>query len=256
MAKVIVDESNDNLQFGYLKLFRSIRKHWIWEDPRRLKWWIDILMEVNHSPKRVLIKGSLFDCDRGQSLNSLGTWAKSWRVGIKRVRVFLDLLEKDSMIVRESVGKTTRLTVCNYASYNDVGQDEGNLRATSGQAEGKQRATNKNGKKEKNDKNIYIQGEFGPFEFNELNESWQRWLTYRREIKKPITLTAAETQIEFLQKFPATVAVEIINQSIRNQWQGLFELKKQVNGTSKNKQPTADDLREFVYGRGAGGSGV
>jgi hypothetical protein len=150
-------EQIENLQYGFIKVFRSIRKHWLWKDSERLKWWIDILLEVNHSPQKVIIKGTLFDCDRGQSLQSLQTWAKAWRVSIKRVRTFFELLEKDQMIVTKSVGKTTRLTVCNYDTYNNWGQSEGISEVTSQViSQGNVKATNNKDKNYKNGKNIEI----------------------------------------------------------------------------------------------------
>jgi hypothetical protein len=103
---------------GYIALHRKIRNHWLWEDAEKLKWWIEILMECNHTDKRVLFGGQLLECRRGQSLNSLLTWAKMWRVDVGKVRRFFDLLEKEQMITIENVVKTTRLTVCNYDTYN------------------------------------------------------------------------------------------------------------------------------------------
>jgi hypothetical protein len=114
---------NDDGDKGYISLFRSIRRNWIWQDAEKLKWWIDILLEVNYSPKKVLIGNKLIDCHRGQSLNSLMTWAKRWRTNASAVRRFLHLLESDSMIRVENVSKTTRITVCNYESYQQRRND-------------------------------------------------------------------------------------------------------------------------------------
>ncbi len=103
---------------GFVSLHRSIRDHWIWDDPIKLKWWLDILMECNHSEQKVSIGFDLITCKRGESLNSLLTWGKMWRVDVSTVRRFFKLLENDKMIVTKNVQKTTRLTVCNYDTYN------------------------------------------------------------------------------------------------------------------------------------------
>jgi DNA-binding transcriptional regulator YhcF (GntR family) len=103
---------------GFIFLHRSIRQHWIWKDAKKLKWWLDILMECNHADQKVSIGFELIECKRGQSLNSQLTWAKQWRVDVSTVRRFLKLLENDAMICSENVQKTTRITVCNYDSYN------------------------------------------------------------------------------------------------------------------------------------------
>lgn len=58
-------------------------------------------------------------------------------------------------------------------------------------------------------------------------ENWREWVQYRSEIRKPLTEKSADKQVKLLceciQKGQDPVA--IIDQSIRNQWVGLFELK-------------------------------
>jgi hypothetical protein len=116
---------------GFIALHRTIQEHWIWDDPIKLKWWLDILMAANHSDQKAAIGFQLVECKRGQTVRSIMTWAKRWRVDESTVRRFFDLLKKDGMIKTESVVKTTRLTVCNYDNYNNpkrntqgIGKDE------------------------------------------------------------------------------------------------------------------------------------
>jgi hypothetical protein len=102
---------------GWIKIHRHIKDHWIWKSDHRLKWWLDILLTVNHADAKVLIKGNLIDCKRGQSVRSLETWAKDWNVTKKTVKEFFELLQKDSMLLYESIKISTRITVCNYDNY-------------------------------------------------------------------------------------------------------------------------------------------
>ena len=44
---------------GWIKLYRSIRKNWIWEDSQKLKCWLDILLQANHQDKKILIGNEL-----------------------------------------------------------------------------------------------------------------------------------------------------------------------------------------------------
>ncbi len=104
---------------GWIKLHRPIRDHWIWGDATKLKWWLDIVMEVNHAPAKVNIGYNLIECDRGQTVRSLQGWAERWNVSKDSARHFLRLLAKDKMIVLESLNITTRITVCNYDIYNE-----------------------------------------------------------------------------------------------------------------------------------------
>jgi hypothetical protein len=105
---------------GWISIMRRIRNHWIWKDPVKFQWWIDILLEVNNAPAKVNMGNEIIECGRGQSLNSLGTWAKRWNVDISKVWRFFKLLKSDEMVKTENVKKTTRLTVCNYEYYQGV----------------------------------------------------------------------------------------------------------------------------------------
>lgn len=107
---------------GYILLHRKIRNNKIiWDvgDPRKYMWWSDILMECNHEEKRVAFGFVVLICKRGESLNSRLTWAKRWRVNVNTVARFMKMLEEENMIVITNEQKTTRITVCNYESYND-----------------------------------------------------------------------------------------------------------------------------------------
>lgn len=108
----------ENKSTGYIAIFRSLKTHWLWEDPTKLKWWLDILLSVNYSDQKVLIKSTLIECKRGQSIRSLETWATGWRTTKKTVQTFFKILQSDGMIQVENLKTTTRLTVCNYDSYN------------------------------------------------------------------------------------------------------------------------------------------
>lgn len=120
-------KDKDEVNEGWITLHRKIKQHWIWEDDQYFKAWVTILMQVNHEDKKVLITGTLFECKRGQSLMSLGEWVKLFNERRKRqksqywtmrkVRTFFDMLQRDDMILRRGVSKTTRLTVCNYDKY-------------------------------------------------------------------------------------------------------------------------------------------
>ena len=147
---------------GWIKLHRTIMKHWVFQDAEYFRAWCIILMQVNHEPKKVLIHGKIYECERGQSLLSLNSWVKEFGVNkwsIQKVRTFFKLLEKDKMINIEGSNKTTRITVCNYDDYQN------NQQADNTQLTIKQHAPNthltttkelKNDKNDKEEKNIYV----------------------------------------------------------------------------------------------------
>jgi uncharacterized phage protein (TIGR02220 family) len=143
----------DNKELGYIKFYRSIKNHWIWDNDKFYKWWSDILFETNHSDQKVNIGFELFECKRGQSVKSLQTWAKDWKTEKDTVRNFFQLLKKDGMILIENLKKTTRITICNYELYQGGLHDE--QTPSKRQANAKQTPShpNKNDKNVKNDKN-------------------------------------------------------------------------------------------------------
>jgi len=59
---------------GWIKIERGMKNHWIFQDPEYLRAWIVLLLEVNYSPGKILIKRKLFHYERGESLKSLETW--------------------------------------------------------------------------------------------------------------------------------------------------------------------------------------
>lgn len=61
----------------------------------------------------------------------------------------------------------------------------------------------------------------------ELQKPLQEYVKMRKAIKKPITTHGLELALKRLNELTSdtSVAVKIINQSIMNSWQGLFELK-------------------------------
>lgn len=109
---------------GWIRIHRSIQQNWIWKDPIKFSWWMDILLNVNYSDSKVNIGFELYDCKRGQSIMSLQSWADRWKVSKDTARNFLRLLEKDGMILHEGLGKTTRITVCKYEEYQSDLHDE------------------------------------------------------------------------------------------------------------------------------------
>ena len=201
---------------GWIKIHRQIQKHWVWSNAEYFKAWIAIIMFVNHEPKKVLIHGELFECDRGQSLMSLQNWVKifgkNWT--IQKVRTFFTLLENDAMICTKGMRKTTCLTVCNYDSYQDLQQTNNKQTTDKQQANNKQITTNKNDKNYKNEKNykeedIIISDETKIK--NEAFEKFNKWVdenaTNVRRIKNQIT---EEQFMKLKEKYNSQQIMQII----------------------------------------------
>lgn len=143
---------------GYVKLWRKFKDSDLWKEKRVFsKWeaWEDIFTSANHKDQTVIIGNMAIECKRGQCLKSLDTWRERWGWGSKKkVRDFFTLLKSIGNITTENVSKTTRLTVCNYDTYQDLGNDKETIRARLGNDEETQRAPKNNDKKDKNEKRM------------------------------------------------------------------------------------------------------
>lgn len=131
---------------GWIKLYRDIQDHWIWQDSQRLKWWLDIVLMANHQEKKFLLGNELFEVGRGEFHTSELKLAERWGVSKNTVRRFLELLENDQMVNLKKTKKGTMIKVSNYNDYQGVFENEKTIKEPYGDHN-----VNTN-KKEKNDK--------------------------------------------------------------------------------------------------------
>lgn len=117
---------------GYIKLYRDIRDHWIWDEKPYDKGraWIDLLMMVNHEDKKIKIDNTIVPVKRGMTITSLRKLADRWGWSIGKVSRFLDLLEQELMLRQERNTKRTTLSIVNYGDYQDLRNTKRNSHGT------------------------------------------------------------------------------------------------------------------------------
>ena len=151
------EEFKENYGNGWISLYRSIQNHWIFSNNDWFKWWIIMLFEVNHLDNRWAVGYDVYNIKRGQSTNSYRTWAKLFGCSTKTVFKFFELLEKDEMISKKTIGKgkrsTTLITIENYGQYQSVKKHKVNTTETQSKHN---RDTNNNGNNDNNDNNKHI----------------------------------------------------------------------------------------------------
>lgn len=102
---------------GWIKIHRDIAKHWISQDMEKLGRWLDLLILASFEDNKVLVGDRLIEVKRGQMIASCDFLAKRWGCSKSTVSKFLELLESDNMVERYTERKTTKITICNYDSY-------------------------------------------------------------------------------------------------------------------------------------------
>lgn len=156
---------------GWIKLYRGLLCHWIFSDAKKFKWWVTILLRVNHEPHKVMIGNKLIIVGRGESVRSLRSWAMEFNTTPKTVKTFFSMLESDGMIKINSIGFSTHLTVCNWGDYQEpvnTKETESKQKVNTKETVSKHELpTNKKEKKGKNEKE-YI---YSPFFDSEIEKS-------------------------------------------------------------------------------------
>ena len=158
------------MQQGWISIHRKIRECFIWnEEPYdKAHAWIDLLLRANHDDKKVLINGQVQTVERGQFHTSLYKLAHDWQWDRRKVKRFLEMLEKERMIATScNVGGTTNgttITIVNYEKYQGEGIEYGTtdgttvgttVGTTDGTTHGTKTIMSNNENNENNENNIY-----------------------------------------------------------------------------------------------------
>lgn len=251
------------MESGYIRLYRSIQEHWLWEKQpfSQGQAWIDLLMRAGYKDKTVAFDKQVISLNRGQFVTSERSLMEKWGWNKTRVRIFLKLLESEKMITRKSDHLKTIITICNYAAFQDFGKYDTDQRETSNEPvinqletsdeplENQQETsdepvrdqTNKRkkenkGKKENNIPPLSPQGEDAFSDYaqgdGELLETLRAFEEMRNRIKSPMTPKAKVLLVKKLEKEAGHVRnkrkykLECLNQSILQNWKTIYPVKE------------------------------
>lgn len=231
---------------GYIKFYRSSLNHWLYQEKRehtKREAWEDLLLLCNHSDTKILIGNELIECKRGQSVNSLRSWAKQFNWSIQQVRSFFKLLTNDNMLITEGLKKATRITICNYDIYQDE-QHANNTQITREQhASNTQATTNNNVKNEKNEKNnntpIVPKKEFDlSFVSDEILPLVEEFIRYRKhDLKKQFKTERGislfyKTLMKLSNGNPEK-AKKLVDYAKDHEWQTVYAIENQHQSPSQ-----------------------
>ena len=102
---------------GFIKLYRDVRKHWVWDNPEIFRAWVDIIMMANHEDKKTYFNGNLITVKRGSFITSIRKLAERWHWSRGRVSRLLDALERDAMVDTKRDTQKTLIIIVNYGFY-------------------------------------------------------------------------------------------------------------------------------------------
>ena len=148
-----------NKENTFIKVYRGIEDHWLWEDKPFSKGqaWIDLLIMANAADVKKPYKGEITTFKRGVVHRSVLSLAEKWGWSRHKVMDFLAVLEADSMITKNGTSNGTTITIENYNKYQDKpttkGQQKDNERYNERTTKGQPADTIKNDKNDKNNNN-------------------------------------------------------------------------------------------------------
>ena len=102
---------------GWIKCYRALEDHWIFQDPIMLKVWLSILIRANHKGVVLPFSGAMVEIERGTFIVSKLAWADRLRIARPKLDRRLRTLESDKAIVQQTCNRYTAITVVNYDAY-------------------------------------------------------------------------------------------------------------------------------------------
>ena len=205
---------------GWIKIHRCLLENPIYncEPFDRTHAWIDLLLLANHKEGYFYKRGIRVDVKEGQVGYDIDSLGKRWKWSRGKVERFLNSLENDQNIVRQKNNVTTLISIVKYKEYqtNDNANEHQTIKQTN---------TNKNDKKEKNEKEVILDS----------------WIEYRKSAKKTLTQQSIKSILVKMENYTNEQCKFVINKSIEQGWQGLFwdniQTIQEVNKPKKWKAP-------------------
>lgn len=107
---------------GWIKLHRQIQECFLWrikEPFDKRSAWIDLLLLMEHQNKNIMIDGKIETIKRGSYMLSIEKLCDRWMWSRNKVKRYLDVLEREHMIVTRRTNKGTLVSVVNYCIYQN-----------------------------------------------------------------------------------------------------------------------------------------
>ena len=263
---------------GWIKLYRKIESHWISENNDYFHWWCDLLFLASYCDKTKTVRSldengepkeeDVVVLKRGQLEASIAFLVKRWMLNRrtldrKTVMRFLNLLEKDGMIKRETADRSKSIiTINNYDSYQgtirlaadtpmdtladvlaDIPTDtiKEYIKKERNNSKNKKKISSKEDIKEKEES--FVSAEFEP--------AFSAWLEYKHQrqesYKGEASLKACYNKLVKLSCGDPSTAMAIVEQSMANNWAELYSLKDD-NGNGNNKQQQKERFGQIPGG--------
>ena len=217
---------------GWIAIDRCLLDSAIWntgEPFTKGQAWIDLLLSANFEDTEQYVGYDLVKVQRGAYMTTIRDLSSRWKWSRSKVANFLHFLEIQKMVSVKSDTKKTLITIVKYKDFQDV-KDTKKTRKGHESDTRKTREGNLLYKETREQiNNITIDKVY--FENPDVNKSFCEFIEWRDKGKHPIngdktTITKLINKLNKLSGGDPQIMLEIIDQSIENDWRGFFELKQ------------------------------
>lgn len=230
---------------GWIKIHRRTFEHLFWKEARiysKAEAWIDLIQMARFEASQEIINNKMIEVQRGEIPVSRRYLEQRWLWGSSKVSSFLELLSKLGMTNHRQTSGQTIIKLVKYELYNDCQTiDKPHIEPATNQGQTIHEPTtnqNKRSKELKKEKNTNsIDFDFSIFAENELSII-NTWVNYRKEKKKPITQQALVLLKKDINSKGINYVTKQIEVSIKNGWQGIFELKGEYKKQDFSPSPS------------------
>ena len=253
----------------WIKAYTSLIDWEFFFDPLILRTWIYLLMKANI--KDMVLKDGV-TVKRGQLVTSLSELSRDLRMSVKQMRRVLGALKTAGYVTSKWASKYSIITICEYNIYQSA---NGMKRQADGQADGQQNKNNIEDKEISTNVDIPPIVPPGPeppglkkkkketkkYSFvvaPEYEAAFTAWLEYKHQrkqtYKSDASLKVCYNKLVKLSGNNPDIAMAIVEQSMANNWAGLFPLKPDYNATATNHNggdPRRQERANLVAGYAA-----
>lgn len=236
---------------GWVKFHRKIEE-WEWyKDANTFRVFFHLVLMANHDEKRW--QGIVIQ--RGQVVTSRDSLAAALNLSVREIRTALTKLKTTGELTIKTTSRYSLVTVENYSAYQsteiETTSKTTNKTTVKRPTSDQQTTTNKNEKNYKNEKNKRnTDSELAEIlePQSKLDYTLVDFIEHRKEIKKPMTKRALTLMISKLDKMAVTEEerIAILNQSIVNRWQDIYELKGNKGYGGKKPQTIGDKVKDAL----------
>lgn len=222
----------ENFITGWIKVYRSLSKEAFYTKSEHVHLFVHLLIKATHTPKEYLWNGRKLVLFPGQYITGRKRLSEETGIHESKIERILNYFEKIEQLIEQQKTASSRLiTILSFDRYqNSEQQNEqpvNNERTTTEQPVNNERTLNKN-IRIKEHKNIRTKEELVfPFESIGFKTAWGVLINEKKWRRK--SFSALQAALKKLSQFPEADAIQMIENTIAGEWQGIFELKKSNN---------------------------